>query len=102
MVVIKESDIHGKGVFAEVDIKKGTILTCDVLEIIEHQSISKYLFPYRGHTVCLHIGFGTYLNSSSSPNLKHTHIDKEKNISYFEVLSDIEALTELTLNYGIK
>lgn len=99
MVIIKKSPIHGKGSFATKQIKKGTILECDVLEIPENELIRDYIFPLIGNRTCLHIGFGSFLNSSDMPNIKHLRIDYNLHMSYFEALVDIENDEELTLNY---
>jgi len=99
MVIIKKSKIHGKGVFSIKSIPKGTILECDVLRISGTELLSKYAFPFIGSSLCIHIGFASFLNSSKNANLKHIRIDTEEEISYFEVLVDIKEGEELTLNY---
>lgn len=98
MVIIKNSNIDGKGVFATEDIKIGTILQCDVLQTND-KILKDYLFPFIGSSTCIHIGFGSFLNSSKTPNLKHLKIDTVEKISYFEVIQDIKINEELTLNY---
>ena len=102
MAIIKNSPIHGKGAFATELITKGTILECDVLEIPENELIRDYIFPFIGNRTCLHIGFGSFLNSSDTPNIKHLRIDYALCISYFEALVDIENGEELTLNYSYR
>lgn len=99
MVIIKKSTIHGKGSFATEQIKKGTIIECDVLEVPETELIRDYLFPLIGNRTCLHIGFGSFLNSSDTPNIKHIRIDYNLRMSYFKALVDIEIGEELTLGY---
>lgn len=99
MVIVKESKIHGKGAFAETDIKRGTILTCDVLEIEKSEKIKKYIFSFIGNRVCIHIGFASFLNSSKNPNLKHLKIDIATKISYFKTIKELKKGEELTLKY---
>ena len=99
MVIIKQSNIHGKGVFATEKITKGTILQCDVLEVDKGSIVKDYIYPYIGSRVCMHIGFASFLNSSKNPNIKHLKIDVGSNISYFEIISDINIGEELFLNY---
>ncbi len=101
MVVIKKSDIHGKSVFAKNFIPKDTILTCDILEVVPHNLINKYVFYYKPDIKYIHIGFGSFLNSSKNYNVKHLKVDIESKISYFEVISDINEGEELFLGYGI-
>jgi hypothetical protein len=100
VVVIKKSDIHGKGVFAENFIPKGTILTCDILEIIPHKLINEYVFYYKPDIKYIHIGFGSFLNGSKNFNIKHLKVDMDSKISYFEVMVDVKGGEELFLNYG--
>jgi SET domain-containing protein len=99
MVIVKKSNIHGKGVFATKRIKKGTILECDVLEVGITEHVRDYMFPFIGGRVCLHIGFASFLNRSKKPNLKHLRIDPVEKISYFEVLTQIEKQEEITMYY---
>jgi SET domain-containing protein len=99
MVIIKKSTIHGKGVFTTQFIPSGTLLECDILEVCGVELLDKYVFPYIGTRNCLHIGFGSFLNSSKTPNVKHIKIDIEEQMSYFETLLDINIGEELFLNY---
>lgn len=101
MVVIKKSDIHGKGVFAENFIPKGTILTCDILEIIPHKLINNYVFFLKSDIKYIHIGFASFLNSSKNFNIKHLNVDIDSKISRFEVVVDVKGGEELFLNYGL-
>jgi hypothetical protein len=98
-MVIKKSNIHGKGVFATEYMKKGKVLECDVLEITKSEIVENYIFPFIGSRVCIHIGWASFLNSSKYPNLKHLKIDTIEKISYFKVINDINDMDELTLLY---
>lgn len=99
MVIVKKSPIHGKGVFATEEIKKNTILTCDVIEVPKGKLIDCYIFPYIGNRACIHVGFASFFNSNPNPNVKHLKIDVETNTSYFEILRDISLGEELFLSY---
>ena len=100
MVIIKKSELHGKGVFANDFISKHTIIKCDVIEISNTDKLLfDYVYPFIGNRSCLHIGWASFLNSGKSPNIKHIKIDTEEKISYFEVLSDVNKGEELLLNY---
>ena len=99
MVIIKDSSIHGKGVFSTEFIPKGTILKCDILEIEKHRMVNDYLFPFIGHRVCVCIGFGSFLNSSQKPNIKRLGVDAEKMVMGFEAIKDIDPDEELLLRY---
>lgn len=99
MVIVKESSIHGKGVFALKDFVKDEILECDVLEITKSPLVENYIFPFIGSRVCIHVGWASFLNSSERPNLRHLRIDTNRKISYFEVIENIITGDEITLRY---
>lgn len=101
MIIVKESTIHGKGAFAQKNIKKGTILKCDVLEVKRDELIKEYLFTFKEKRVCIHVGFASFLNSSFNPNVKHLKVDPTNKISYFKVIKDIKENEELTMKYSI-
>ena len=98
-MVIKPG-ISGRGVFTDRCYTKGEVLTCGILEVSStDQLLTKYLFPFIGTRNCIHIGFASFLNSSSEPNLKLIRTDTKELKSYFETLKDVPNDTELTLNY---
>ena len=99
MVIIKKSEVHGKGVFALEKIPSDTILTCDVIEVPKGLIINDYIYPYIGDRVCIHAGFGSYFNSSKEPNVAHIKIDITENISYFRTIKNINKGEELFLRY---
>jgi hypothetical protein len=99
-VEIKQSKIHGKGVFAKVDLSEGTILTCDVILCNEDEYLKKYIFRIQaGFNKCIHIGFGSFLNGSKHPNIRHMYIDPSNLISSFKIIKEIKKGEELTLFY---
>jgi len=99
LIEIKESPIHGKGIFAKKNIHKATTLTCDVLIFENEEVLSKYEYPWTKGTYCLCIGFGSFFNHSITPNVKILSIDKEKLTKTFIVLNDIKSGEELTICY---
>jgi SET domain-containing protein len=101
VVIIKKSPIHGKGVFVTENIPKGTIITCDILEVQKGKILKDYIYPFIGDRVCIHVGFGSFLNSSKTPNIKHVKIDVESKISYFQITKDVNLGEELFLYYGL-
>lgn len=101
-IEIRNSKIHGKGVFAKNFIPKGTLLTCDVLVLNERPlSIKNYFYPWEGieHSLCM--GFGSYFNHSLTPNVRIKSINKRKLTKTFIILKDIEVGEELTIKYSI-
>jgi len=106
MVEVRESDIHGKGVFATKIINSGFEFSCDVLPIKSENitiDLENHIFPYfGGKEKCICIGFPTYFNHSKTPNVKILKLDREKQIKTFITLSDINIGEELTLYYNVK
>jgi hypothetical protein len=79
-IVVKDSKVHGKGIFAKEDIKKNTeYLYC----------IIKYGSFYGGEPLI-------YLNHSFDPNIKNTRIGSK---IYGKTIKDIKKGDELTSNY---
>jgi hypothetical protein len=100
MVLIGPSPIHGKGAFATDTIPAGTVLECHVLPLNSTDSrITSYLFPYRGASTCIHLGWASFLNGSTSPNLRHLGVDPSCDVSRFETTTDVSVGEELTLPY---
>jgi hypothetical protein len=97
MLEVRNSDIHGRGCFATVNIGKGALLTFPVILVDKQDSC--YLFPWSGDTKSIVIGPVTFCNSSDTPNLRIKSIDREKLTKTFETLDDINIGDELLLNY---
>lgn len=81
--VLKESDIHGKGIFSTEEIKKNEIIG---------QGITYYMYTIPYITKEL----GKWLNHSNKCNC---YLKYYKNVYYIVALEDIKKNTELTLNY---
>lgn len=101
MIEIRKSSIHGKGVFSTVFIPQNTILVCDVI-IVEKNTIADYEYPWDGKHSSICIGFGSFFNHASVPNVKIFRIDKINLTKTFITLVDINVGEELTLYYNDK
>jgi hypothetical protein len=99
MVIVKDSPVHGKGVFSTCFLKAGTILACDVLEVSRDLRIMEYVLCSVDTKYYIHIGFASFINSSEHPNIEHLSVDFNKNISYFKITSDVQEDEEIFLNY---
>jgi len=108
LIEIKNSEIHGKGVFAKVDIKKDTELVCDIITIPFNNlsdELKQYHYPYSRiniHTVSLCMGFGSFFNHSVTPNIRVYLMNKELLTKTFKTIKDINKGDELFLDYGYK
>ena len=82
-VEIKESPIHGKGVFALHDIKEGEILAVSHVTLLHHneqlpEAIATLEFPWdeEFYALCLS-DVGSIFNHDKNFNAKVVHQDKE-------------------------
>lgn len=101
LIEIRQSNIHGKGVFAKKDMLKNTELICDVLVFNKKETIlNDYHFPWDKNLSSICIGFGSFFNHSKIPNVKIKSIDKKKQIKTFILLKNIKKGEELTLCYN--
>ena len=95
-LTIKESPIHGLGVFSTKDIILNTIIGCYSHMIIDEPNTSKEL---------QRLNFGGFINHSGNANCKlqlcMEYVNNNRKRSYYklETLKDINADEEITLDY---
>ena len=90
-VVIKESPIHGYGLFAKSPIKKGT-----------HLGVSHVYAPgFEGSHIRTPVG--GFINHSDEPNCVKIESPEESMLTYYSLVTsrDIEEGEELTLTYTL-
>lgn len=97
-----------RGVFANVDIKKGeTIETCPIIELQEHELSGLgesillhyvYFFGEKKERLLLALGFGSIYNHQYLPNAVYKIKSKEKIIEFIAI-KDIKKDEEITVNY---
>ena len=106
-IYVKKSDIHGWGVFTNLEIKKGEIVEeCIVpYEIIPESSsvLLNYRFIWpsieKVTGYCIALGFGSiYNHSKEKATIKWEINEKERTIT-FTAIEDIKAEEELLFNY---
>ena len=90
-VVVKESPIHGYGLFAKSPIKKGT-----------HLGVSHVYAPgfEDGH---IRTPVGGFINHSDEPNCHKIESPEESMLTYYSLVTsrDIDKYEELTLTYTL-
>lgn len=108
LIVVKESTLHGKGIFTSVPIRKGTIIMKIIGEIIdeeecirrENEENNVYIF-YKDDNV--------YIDAKNSEKIKflnhscdcNCYVDEDENGDLILVaLRDIQKDEELTIDYG--
>ena len=106
-IYVKQSDIHGWGVFTDVEIEKGTTIEECVIpyELIPIDSRDlkeyRYVWPSRKHITnyCVVLGFGcVYNHSEENPNI-NWEINVKERIMTFTSIRKIVANEELLFNY---
>ena len=100
MIEIKNSDIHGKGVFSTEYLPAGTLLVCDVIVFPKDIIIdSVYRYPWYRDDGCICAGFGSFLNHSNEPNIVISSIDKKNLTKTFKTILDINMGCEILMKY---
>jgi SET domain-containing protein len=108
-IVLKESLIHGLGVFANKKITKGEIIEeCPFLAFPQNKNektpvFSNYAFCFpKGETWTTHtlvLGYGSYYNHSENPSVDWYTKNQERLFVFF-ALQDIQEGEELFINYS--
>lgn len=108
-VYISQSRITnaGRGVFAEVKIKKGGIIeSCPVLilprkdySILRKTELRNYYFMWGKNIAAICLGYGSLYNHSYEPNATYKKKLEEKVIDFI-ALKDIKKDEEITVNYN--
>lgn len=106
---LKESPTHGLGVFSISKIEKGEIVeSCPFLAFPHTRDektpvFSNYTFCFPRaedwHTHALVMGYGSYYNHSTDPNIDWYTMNDEK-LFVFHAIRDIEPNEELFINYS--
>ena len=106
-IVVGDSPIHGQGVFAAVDLKKGEViercpyLVIDDDDLAEENRLNDYLFtsPDVSTDYLVIMGYGMMYNHSSDPNAEW-EIDDDNRFVKFSATKDIKAGEEVFQDYG--
>lgn len=108
-VVVKESPIHGRGVFALRNIGMGTLieeapavfLPEEEKELLKHSPLFNYYFLINNAAYPAVFGFGysSFYNHSPKANCFYSFLPK-KNIIRFYALRKIAVDEEITINYN--
>lgn len=101
----------GRGIFAEVNIRKGEVVErCPIVLIDEEEvadlrktELHNYYFMWgddeKNHKAAICLGFGSLYNHSYAPNAAYKKIHEEKLIE-FVAIKDIMKGGEITVNYN--
>mgnify|MGYP001355939401 CR=1 FL=1 len=108
LIEVRDSPLHGLGVFACHDIPKGSViercfyLVIDDDDLHEVNRLNDYLFTspdVKGDYLCL-MGFGMIYNHGVKPNAEWQIADDDNRFVEFVSLNDIQAGEEILHDYG--
>lgn len=107
MIEIKNTKNIGRGVFATIDIKKGTIIHISPvilikgkeLKSLESTIIDHYVFGWNKTTNALALGYGSLFNHRSFANVTYI-LNKKKLTITFKAVKNVSAGEQLFINYG--
>ena len=96
---VKSSQIHGRGVFATIDLPAGFEFFNDVIPVKDVE-LKQYQYPWKGRIGCICAGCMSFVNHGITPNVKISRVDHDNLRKYFVTLRPIKMGEELILNYG--
>lgn len=107
-IYVAISDIHGRGVFAQLAIKPGAIIEiCPIIKmnlqemtVRKHMLLNYYAFMIdeESEYTAIALGYGSLYNHSNTCNAIF-YFNKEKELLIFEAVNPIAKDEEITINY---
>jgi SET domain-containing protein len=99
-LAVKKSTIHGFGVFAEKDMRKGEMIEecCFVFSDTEDEVIIDYIFE-AGKKFALLFGYGSLYNHSDEPNAEY-NFNLKRRVATFKASESIKKGQEIFVSYG--
>jgi len=107
-ICVKDSSLHGHGVFATEDILKGEVFERCPYIVIDDDDLSEatrlqdyiYTSPERATDYLCVMGYGMLYNHSSTPNAEWSIDEDDIRFVAFSALHDIAAGDEILHDYG--
>ena len=106
LVTVKQSPLHGKGVFATQNIAKGTVIVESHMVLIHvnenlPEELATLQFPWTDEydAICLS-DVGSFFNHSGQPNAEIKKRDLTNSIQTFAAKTDITKGDEITIYYN--
>lgn len=101
-VEVRNSKIHGKGVFATEDFNISETVVVNQVITFENNKLNDdliiYCYKWKDNDVCIFIGEGVFINSSTNPNVK-VELDFDNKLARFIAIKPIKIGDELFYNY---
>jgi len=106
MITVKESPVHGKGVFASSNILKGEVIVKSHMVLIHvnenlPEELATLQFPWQEEydAICLSDA-GSFFNHNGIPNAEVIKKDFENQIQTFAAKANINKGEEITIYYN--
>ncbi|MDD5417616.1 MAG: SET domain-containing protein [Candidatus Nanoarchaeia archaeon] len=106
-IEVKESKLHGRGIFATQDINEDEIIEdCPLIicntadeEHFDKTALKDYYFDWEeGKTIAIALGYGSLYNHSYNPNAKFS--ENSQNTLIILAIKPIKKGEEITVNYN--
>lgn len=101
-VEVRNSKIHGKGVFATNNFNVGETVIINQVITFQNKNLNDdliiYCYYWKNDEVCIFIGEGVFINSSTNPNVK-VELDHKNKLARFISIKPIKIGDELFYNY---
>ncbi|MES2217142.1 MAG: SET domain-containing protein-lysine N-methyltransferase [Pseudomonadota bacterium] len=99
-LAVKKSTIHGFGVFADKDLRKGEKIEecCFVYSDTEDEVVIDYIFE-AGKKFALLFGYGSLYNHADEPNAEY-EFNLKRRVATFTAATAIKKGEEIFVSYG--
>ncbi len=106
-ISVKKSKLHGRGVFAKIDIKKKEIIEeCPVIlipikeeKLLDKTFLHNYYFEWDKNNIAIILGYGSIYNHSYNANAEFDSNPKNKTM-FLTAIKNIKKGDEITVNYN--
>jgi SET domain-containing protein len=107
MLVLRDTETKGRGIFAQQDFAKGDLIETSAVIVIPKQQIKlitktvllNYYFGWDGESGAIGLGFASLFNHSYHPNAVYIN-NFAKSVIDIIAYQDIREGQEITINYN--
>jgi SET domain-containing protein len=107
MLIVGNTNLKGRGVFAQKCFLKGeiiqtapvVIIPAEEVELIDKTVLGNYYYDWENKAAVIALGLASLINHSYNPNTYYIKKFAEREVEYI-ALRDIEVGEEITANYN--
>jgi SET domain-containing protein len=107
MLVLRDTETKGRGIFAQQDFAKGDLIETSAVIVIPKQQVKlitktvllNYYFGWHGESGAIGLGFASLFNHSYHPNAVYIK-NFAKSVIDIIAYKDIRKGQEITINYN--